>query len=201
MRRLLIGLTATVVLVGGSLAMAQDGGHHHAMTGAALTGGTGPMAGAQPTGNVHTDGEIAAVLATVDRGEITQGTYAQSHGTSSGVRDFGRSMVEMHTAATGRMTALAQRLHVTPAENAESRRLAADGAATQQRLAALSGAAYDRAYVDAQVAAHSQVLALLDSTLIPAARAPELRAALQNDVRPMVASHLQQARDLRGRLP
>ena len=68
------------------------------------------------------DGEVAAVLAAVDRGEVQQGTLAQSRATDPRVRAFGQSMVTMYTDATSTMSALCQRIHITAHESDRSRR-------------------------------------------------------------------------------
>jgi putative membrane protein len=143
-----------------------------------------------------TDGQILAVLMAVDSGEISQGQLALSQGSDMRVRDFGATMVSMHMASSARVMTLQASLGLTPAESALSRMLTDDATATRMRLATLTGAAFDRAYIDAQVMQHARVLDVIDSALLPNATRGELRMALSNDVRPMVASHLQQARDL-----
>lgn len=180
----------------------------HAMLATALLGTACKDTGAQsPTAEGSTavltdtsDGEVAAALAAVDRGEIAQGTLAQARASDPRVRAFGAAMVTMHTDATSRMSALCQRANITPREGDRSRRLASDGAAVQQRLDALRGAEFDRAYVDAQVAQHGDALALIDNTLVAMSHHADLRAALTGDVRPMVAEHLRQARELQRAL-
>lgn len=159
------------------------------------TGATGDNAAAP-----RTDGEIVATLAASDRGEISQGNLAQSRAQNADVRAFGQNMVAMHSEASSRMSSMAQSHNITPEPNAASQRLTSEGEAVERRLSGLSGAEFDRAYMDAQVNAHSQVLDMIDRVMIPRARHDDLRAALRDQVRPMVASHLQQARDLRGRL-
>lgn len=147
-----------------------------------------------------TDGQIVQVTATVDSAEISQGNLAVTQASDARVRTYGTSMVTMHTTASAMMMALAQSNGLTPAESALSAMLRTDAMSTQAQLATMSGAAFDRAYVAAQVMQHAHVLDLLDTTLIPNATNAALRTSLQNDVRPMVASHLQQARDLQTAL-
>ncbi len=151
-------------------------------------------------GAVANDGEVAAVLAAADTGEIQQGELATTHATDARVRDFGRMMITEHTASSQKLTALRQRLDLSPQESVRSRALTSDATATRERLSGLRGADFDRAYVEAQVAQHTQVLETIDSALLPAVREADLRAAITNDVRPMVAAHLQRARDLQAAL-
>jgi putative membrane protein len=66
------------------------------------------------------------------------------------------------------------------------------GAGAQETLASpktTTGSDFDRAYIDAQVKAHQEVLDALDNKLIPNAQDASLKANLQQ-VRPTVAQHL-----------
>jgi putative membrane protein len=76
--------------------------------------------------------------------------------------------------------ALVTRLHVTPAANPTSTALSSQAAATLHRLAGLRGAAFDRAYVDNEVAYHRTVNGALRDTLIPAAQNAELKSLLES---------------------
>jgi len=109
-------------------------------------------------------------------------------------------MVTAHTEAGTRMSLLAQRLNLTSIEGTESLRLSAEATVARQQLSRLRGSAFDRAFLDAQITSHVELLELLDHKLIPSAHAADLRAALQGDIRPMVAEHLSHARSLRRRL-
>jgi putative membrane protein len=66
-------------------------------------------------------------------------------------------------------------------------------------LSKLTGAAFDRAYVDHEVAYHEQVLDAIDKVLLPNAKNPELKALIEK-VRPVIASHLQHAKLVQGQL-
>lgn len=201
MRPLMLHALRASLVLSAALAAAQDAGHHHPGT-PDPSGGTGMGGVEAPSApsTLQNEGEIFAILAAADRAEIAEGTYARTHARSRDVRSYGRMMVTMHTAASNRMSALARRLRISPLEGAESRSLTREAAATQAQLARLTGDEFDRAYLGAQITEHEHLLEMLDRTLIPSARTAELRTALQNDVRPMVSSHLARARTLRERL-
>ena len=148
-----------------------------------------------------TDDQIVAVLMAADTGEIAQGQLAQAQGSDPRVRDYGARMVTEHTAASTALNELRLRIGVTPAERSLSRMLTEDANATRASLVPLTGTAFDRGYIAAQIAMHSRVLDVIDSALVPNATNAELRAAMVNTVRPMVARHLQDARDLETSLP
>jgi len=63
----------------------------------------------------------------------------------------------------------------------------------------LSGAAFDKAYIDHEVAYHQQVLDAVDKTLIPSAKNEELKALLIK-VRPAFVSHTEHAKQLQSTL-
>lgn len=75
--------------------------------------------------------------------------------------------------------ALVKKLNVRPESNATSEALSKQADATMKRLAALRGAAFDRAYVKNEIGFHKTVNGALESTLIPSAHNPELRSLLE----------------------
>ena len=77
--------------------------------------------------------------------------------------------------------------------------LKSGGADNVRALTALSGAAFDKAYVDHEVAYHQQVLDAVDKTLIPSAQNAELKALLVK-VRPAFVAHLEHAKQLQTSL-
>ena len=73
------------------------------------------------------------------------------------------------------------------------------GEQSRQQLDGLSGAAYDKAYMDHEVAYHQQVLDALDQQLIPGAQNAQLKDLLQK-TRPAIAAHLDMAKQIRDQL-
>jgi putative membrane protein len=63
----------------------------------------------------------------------------------------------------------------------------------------LSGKAFDKAYVDHEVAYHQAVLDAMDKTLIPDAKNADLKALLVK-VRPAFVEHLDHAKHLDAKL-
>ena len=146
-----------------------------------------------------TDPQIAHVAVTANTIDVETAQLAESRTTTSEVLNFAQTMVTDHTAVNEQASALVQRLGVTPEENAVSRSLQTDAAAARRELEGLSGEAFDRAYVEREVAYHQAVLDALDQTLIPGASNEELRGLLQQ-VRPAIATHLEHARSLQPSL-
>ena len=79
------------------------------------------------------------------------------------------------------------------------RPLKSGGADNVKQLSQLSGAAFDKAYIDHEVAYHQQVLDAVDNTLIPGAKNEQLKALLVK-VRPAFVAHLEHAKQLQTKL-
>jgi len=92
-----------------------------------------------------------------------------------------------------------ERLHVTPEPNPTSESLQKGGDENLAKLKTLSGAAFDKAYIDHEVAYHEAVLSALDKTLIPSAQNAELKALLVK-VRPAFVAHLDMAKQIQSGL-
>ena len=80
-----------------------------------------------------------------------------------------------------------------PEDNPTSQSLKKGGEDNVRNLKTLSGAAFDRAYIEHEVAYHQQVLDALDKTLIPSAQNAELKNLLVS-VRPAFVAHLEHAK-------
>jgi putative membrane protein len=89
------------------------------------------------------------------------------------------------------------KLKVTPQDNPTSQSLKAGGDKNLAHLKTLKGAAFDKAYVDHEVAYHQQVIDALDKTLIPGATNDGLKTLLTK-VRPAFVAHLEHAKHLQS---
>jgi putative membrane protein len=165
---------------------------------------TAVLAGAllMPIGAVAqsvSDAQIASIVVTANQVDIDAGQLASARASNKEVKSFGQTMVSDHTGVNKSAVELATRLKVTPEDNPTSQSLKAGGDANIAALRTLSGAAFDKAYIDHEVAYHQQVLDALDKTLIPNAKNAELKALLVK-VRPAFAAHLAHAKQLQTSL-
>jgi putative membrane protein len=142
-----------------------------------------------------TDPEIAAVVVAATEVCIISAEHANSNQSHENVKDFANRMITDHTAVNKQASDLVTKLNVTPQDNATSQALRQGGDDSRQQLDGLSGAAYDKAYMDHEVAYHQQVLDALDQTLIPGAQNAELKDLLQK-TRPAIAAHLDMAKQI-----
>jgi putative membrane protein len=104
-------------------------------------------------------------------------------------------MVTDHMGVNKAAVDLVGKLKVTPQDNPTSQALKAGGNKNLAALKALQGAAFDKAYVDHEVAYHQAVLDAVDKSLIPGAQNGELKALLTK-VRPAFVAHLEHAKQL-----
>jgi putative membrane protein len=155
---------------------------------------TKPAAAATPSIN---DAQIAHIAVTANAVDSAAGVLARTKGTSKAVKDFAQTMVTDHTGVNKQAVALATKLNVTPEDNDTSRQLKSGGDANVAKLQGLSGAAFDKAYIDNEVSYHQAVLDALDKTLIPNAQNAELKALLEK-VRPAIAAHLERAKSIQS---
>lgn len=140
-----------------------------------------------------TDAQIAAIVVTANQVDVDAGTLAAANASNADVRTFARLMVTDHTGVNKAAVDLATRLKVTPEDSPTSRAIKAAGDKNLAALKQLKGAAFDKAYIDNEVAYHQQVLDAVDTVLIPGAQNAELKALLVK-VRPAFAAHLAHAR-------
>jgi putative membrane protein len=146
------------------------------------------------------DAQIASIVVTANQVDIDVGKLAESKGSNAEVKAFGKQMVTDHSGVNKQAVALVTKLKVTPEDNATSKSLKAGGAQNVRNLEKLSGAAFDKAYVDHEVVYHQQVLDAVDKTLIPSAQNAELKSLLVA-VRPAFVAHLEHAKMLQARSP
>jgi putative membrane protein len=105
-------------------------------------------------------------------------------------------MIHDHSAANQKAEQLASQLGLSPEANDVSHQLEDQADQTTSSLNGLSGAAFDRAYMDHEIAFHQSVLASLDNTLIPGAQNAELKQLLTS-IRPTIEGHLKRAQAVR----
>ena len=101
--------------------------------------------------------------------------------------------------STSRLVDLVTKLKVTPEDNPTSQSLKKGGDDNVANLKTLKGAAFDKAYIDHEVAYHQAVLEAVDKTLIPSATNAELKALLVK-VRPAFVAHLEHAKHVQSSL-
>lgn len=145
------------------------------------------------------DAQIAATVVTANQVDIDAGKLAEPRASNADVKAFAHRMVTDHADVNRQAVELVTKLKLTPQDNPTSKSLKSGGDKNIAHLKKLSGAAFDKAYIDHEVAYHEQVLDAVDNTLIPNANNEELKALLVK-VRPAFAAHTEHAKQVKASL-
>lgn len=123
--------------------------------------------------------------------EIEAGKLAQEKAQAKGLKDFGKLMVEHHTASTDKLKAAGAKASPAITPNPA---LTAGQEANLAALRATDGAAFDAAYKTQQVAAHEKALAAVKA-YAATGDVPELKK-FASDAEKIVEAHLKKIRSL-----
>lgn len=144
------------------------------------------------------DPTIVAIFDAANTVDIETGQLAAGKGSTEAVREFGMMLVRDHRAVRQQGRDLASKLGVTPTPPRDDS-AARDHAATMERLRGLSGTAFDRAFLEHEVAFHAAVIEAVKTTLLPAIDNAELRALVEK-VAPAFVAHQKAAESLLARM-
>ncbi|MBB4217825.1 putative membrane protein [Rhizobium sp. BK212] len=126
-----------------------------------------------------TDPQIAHIAYTAGQIDVTAAEQALKKSKNAEVIEFAKTMERDHKAVNDQALALVKKLKVTPEDNAVSQSLSTQAAKELKTLEALDGAAFDKAYVENEVAYHKSVNSALAKILIPSAENKELKSLLE----------------------
>jgi putative membrane protein len=201
MDRMLERLLCAVLLVASPLAAAGPGTDPAPPTPTPppSTPSPPPATGATAPAAAPTDAEIAHVVVTSNDLDIETAKLAKRRTENPAVLSFAERMITDHTTMNDKAKDLAAQLDLTPTDNPTSQQMKRDHDAMAAILKDLEGGAFDKAYVDSQVTFHANVLDQVDRVLLPNAKDAELKALLEG-ARPVVAAHLEHARQIQKQL-
>jgi putative membrane protein len=138
------------------------------------------------------DPEIASVAVVANKIDIGYAEIAKEKSKDPDILQFAKTMASDHKAVIDQAVALVKKLGVTPKDNAMSQKLLEAAEKTKKTLKLKSGNAFNKAYIDNEVAYHTAVIKTVEGTLIPQAANKELKDLLQNVV-PTLKAHLEHA--------
>ena len=164
------------------------------------SGGGGDAAGAGGGSALAalSDAQILLVLDTLNQGEVEEAYAALPRLTSVDVKAFAQQMVTDHSEARQSVSTAADALEEAPAPSETQAKLKGESEAHVALLRATSASNLDATYIELQVAAHAQALALLDD-LGAAADAAQLTALIAALKAP-VKEHYEKAQELQAEL-
>lgn len=130
-----------------------------------------------------TDPQIAHIAYTAGVIDIEAAHQAIAKSKNKAIVGFANDMLRDHQEVNRQALELVKRLNVTPEDNDTSKALTRAAAHERAKLAKLHGAAFDKAYIDNEVAYHKQVNSALETLLIPSAQNPDLKHLLQTGLK------------------
>ena len=144
------------------------------------------------------DAQIAWIVAAADQVDIDAGNLARTATTRPEVKQFAERMIVDHGGVSQSIAELMTKLKITPVDNPTAQSLRSGGDANLANLRTLKGDAFDKAYVEHEIAYHQQVLDALDKTLIPGAKNERLKTLL-GKVKLSFLAHLEHAKMIQSR--
>jgi len=146
-----------------------------------------------------TDPEIASVAVTADQIDIDYAAIATKKSKNKQVLEFAATMAKDHGSVNAKAVALAKKLGVTPQDNPTTQSLLSQATTTKEMLNSKSGADFDTAYINNEVAYHQAAIGVVENTLIPDATNPELKSLLESAL-PIFKGHLAHAEKIQAAL-
>lgn len=146
-----------------------------------------------------TDPEIASIAVTANQIDVDYGNLALKKTSNDEVKRFAQTMINDHTAVIKQATELAQKLNVTPKDNATTQSLLKDSKEMMKKLESKKGKDFDKAYIDNEVAYHESVINTVKTVLIPQTTNAELKDLFQS-IMPALEHHLEMAKRAQSNL-
>jgi putative membrane protein len=141
------------------------------------------------------DAQIVQIVQTANNIDIDQARLALRKSKNPQVKEFANQMISDHTNLKKSVADLAKKLNVTPQESDTSKQLQQQAAEESTKLKKLTGKEFDKEYASHEVAYHQAVIDAASKTLIPSAKNPELKSAVEAAA-PLLQGHLQHAQQL-----
>ena len=157
-----------------------------------------PLAMAQQKAAL-TDPEIASIAYTAGTMDIDNAKLALKKSHNRTIRAFATDMIRDHSAVNRRALALVKKLHITPQNNPTSEAIVKQSNQARAELAKLSGAAFDKGYIENEVNYHKMVNNALKSELIPDAKNPQLKRLLETGLK-IFEGHERHAEEIASRM-
>ena len=140
------------------------------------------------------DATIVAIFDAANTSDIETGELAAKMGSNKTIRDFGAMLARDHKNVRQQGRDLAKKLGVTPTPPKDDES-AKQHAMIMKKLRGLSGAEFDKVFLENEVGYHEAVIDAVQKTLLPAIQNAELKD-LVIKVAPAFAAHRDAAKNL-----
>lgn len=139
------------------------------------------------------DAQIASVAVTANQVDVDYGKIALQKSDNDEVKKFAETMIKDHNDIIAQAVTLVTKLGVTPEDNDVTQSLLDGEKSTSEKLNALDGAEFNKAYIENEVAYHQAVINAVKNILIPQAQNEELKETLIK-ITPLLEHHLEMAK-------
>jgi putative membrane protein len=195
-----LGTAAALIL---SLSACKDRGQAGTASGnidtrPADTGAAAVPLGADQSKPELTDANIVALLDEANMADSAAGAFALKKATNPEVKAFAKLMMGEHHALRAAGQQLAKKLNVTPQPPSDDPVKGLAESEMAALRAAAKGPAFDRTYIDQEVAAHKAVLDLAEKSH-EAAQNEELKKLIEQ-AKPVIEKHLDMAQQIQEKL-
>jgi putative membrane protein len=146
------------------------------------------------------DPTIVAIFDAANTWDIETGGLAAKNAQSADVKAFGKMLAHDHDVVRQQGRDLAKKLGVTPTPPGPDFQMAKDHYAALAKLKGTTGAAFDRAFLENEIAYHKAVIDAVTNTLLPAIQNAEVKALVVK-VAPAFQAHLVAAQNQLNKLP
>ncbi len=143
------------------------------------------------------DPTIVAIFDAANSWDMETGALAAKKGTTQAVRDYGEMIARDHKAVRQMGRDLATKLGVTPTPP-KNFGMARDHATAVSELQSAQGKAFDRAFLQHEIAFHKAVIDAIDTTLLPSLKNEEVKSLVKK-VEPAFNAHMVAAQNLLDR--
>jgi putative membrane protein len=140
------------------------------------------------------DPTIVAIFDLANTWDVETASLGAKKGTTKEVRDLAKMFVHDHETVRQQGRDLAKKLHVTPTPPKDFA-LAKSHAEAMAKLEKLNGKAFDKAFLENEVAFHKAVIDAVNTTLLPALQNAEVKALVVK-VAPAFKAHEDAAQNL-----
>jgi putative membrane protein len=144
-----------------------------------------------------TDAEILGIVQAVDENEVAAASKAEKKKIGSDAMAYAKMLRKEHKADEAATKKIGKQIDAKPATSKTADELRAKGKDELSMLSSKDGSEFEKGYIDAMVNGHTEVLGLIDGTLMPNAHTDAVKSHL-TEVRGHVAMHLEQGKRLQG---
>jgi putative membrane protein len=139
------------------------------------------------------DSQIIAIVIAANQADLSIGHLVRSKSSDDEVSFFAQSMVTDHSINLESVAELIIELKIKPHDSPVSQNLIVKSMENITNLNSLDQTEFHKTYINQEVIFHEQVLATIDSLLIPNTKNVKVKRLLDK-IRPAFASHLNHAK-------